>query len=1135
MYLYFNSDGVLKEIINDSALRQGSTNVNKVYAYFENENIVNSTFKQDNWETVRYETSQETSQIPYNENRKLLFFKYFTSYLFHCYTYTSTDLSVSGNHKLTIIGIIDASTQAAEGRVYYNIEESDIIVDSDITLAQFDYLIDYVGTFQGQINTKADKTYVDSENDAQDVLITNNTNNTIKSVLDSVVDGVFTTTLTKENDTTLSSLVDLKNTFYVKSLVYSKKEADNKFLTSAELNNYLTIASASETYETKVDSASKLDEAKAYTDTNVATLNEKNTTQDTAITNAQDKADSAYTLASGKTTGYTFDTYLAMKTALASATNSVYKVGDSLFIKETNMPDYWVSKVNSVSSGDYGYYEVDILESDMQEYQKITDNTLTTTSKTIPGSINELNSLKAPVSTTQTKTDNTLTTTNKTIAGGINENKASIDTLSDEVISNVGKLQQIDLVGTLAGGVITFTTSDTYTLKENCTYELDLHFNVAGNIDLDNTMLCVINGTTINLQNILNNSGTMKVRDMLQVQKYTNAVGYRWIFNAVYNTVNSAGFFGIPATIVKSDIMPMSDEQLLDIVGGVAPNTYENGQLIYINSVGAGNGYKIGHTYKLVFDYASDTFTTVDVSLTQDLNASEVKYDNSTSGLTATTTQTAIDELNTKIETASGNIYGVKFYGSNTTGVRTDSAVGLSVNAGVDSEVVVNDFDKIVEELNLFEKISDVDLSGNTNYFIKVKKHYISITKGTDTTGDYVWFRFSMTNHSGFEVPYCFLREDGTIREYCYLSAYKGCYDDNQNICSAPTIITHDTTNDIYTAKYTLATRNRNGCNNDMDVMETKAEANGYTLETYAEYTMFADLMFIIEGVRDSQIMNYGVMNPSRIDPVARSFNSHTETTSTVIPASTAFVIYCEGDRTSYYKVGDVIEAVSEADGFYYGGNRIITGSTYDSTNNYTTITCGKNATDDAGWTWTTNTYVQAIENIGKTDNVLASIGSETSRTSGYNHFKEYGREDSYGTIWENCAGSFRNGLDLYLTKDYTQFKNTYRVITNTKYEKVISGFASSSTEGYTKDRTYYKGVGITTELGGSSGTYYADYYWIGSSLGTDYSATMYVGARAGAGSNCGTSTLTVRSRLGDAWWDSGCRLSATLRLGGWW
>src|SRR5574344_686450 len=496
MYLYFDKNGILKEVINDSALRQGSDAVNKVYAYFEGDRIINGVYfnilRNGDTSPIRHAyTTLETSQIPYSASRTLNYFKYFVNYNFYTYTFDSTDLAVDGVLKLTIQAYDNADAVFALGLVLLSVEASAVAITGEITVSEYQDLLKSIANCP---TWSALENYIGlSRSDLQGLTFAN-----VKAYIDSyhvagvdntMLTGVLTTAVTLNNGTRKSSSIDLSNSFYLKGLTYSKKEADNRFLASGELNDYLTIASASETYETKVDSASKLTEAKSYTDTNVATLNAKDLSQDTAIETAQSKADNAYTLASGKTTGYTFDTYLAMKTALASATNSVYKVGDSLFIKETNMPDYWVSKVNSVASGEYGFYEVDILESDMQEYQKITDNTLTTTTKTIPGSINELNNLKAPISTTQTKTDNTLTTTNKTVSGAINENKTSIDTLSDEVIANVGKLQQIDLTGTLSGSVITFETSDTYTLKENTTYELDLHFNVAGAIDNSYSMV----------------------------------------------------------------------------------------------------------------------------------------------------------------------------------------------------------------------------------------------------------------------------------------------------------------------------------------------------------------------------------------------------------------------------------------------------------------------------------------------------------------------------------------------------------------------------------------------------------------------------------------------------------------------
>lgn len=66
----------------------------------------------------------------------------------------------------------------------------------------------------------------------------------------------------------------------------------------------------------------------------------------------------------GKQTAYVFETEAAMQTALASAGKDKYKIGNQLLIKATDVPDYWVSAVNETKSGNYGYYEISILETE---------------------------------------------------------------------------------------------------------------------------------------------------------------------------------------------------------------------------------------------------------------------------------------------------------------------------------------------------------------------------------------------------------------------------------------------------------------------------------------------------------------------------------------------------------------------------------------------------------------------------------------------------------------------------------------------------------------------------------------------------------------------------------------------------
>ena len=88
MYLYFNRNGVLKEIINDTALRQGNDNYNAIYCYFEDITYLGKEFwfrykLNDGTLFPRVETTTKiTKEIPFDNKRDLKYFKYFKSYNF---------------------------------------------------------------------------------------------------------------------------------------------------------------------------------------------------------------------------------------------------------------------------------------------------------------------------------------------------------------------------------------------------------------------------------------------------------------------------------------------------------------------------------------------------------------------------------------------------------------------------------------------------------------------------------------------------------------------------------------------------------------------------------------------------------------------------------------------------------------------------------------------------------------------------------------------------------------------------------------------------------------------------------------------------------------------------------------------
>lgn len=90
-----------------------------------------------------------------------------------------------------------------------------------------------------------------------------------------------------------------------------------------------------------------LAQAKKDTESSISTIN-------TNVSNAQSKADSAYSLAGeaksiaeGKSKAFVYNTYTDMVNDLLAANNEKFNVGDNLLIIQTNVPDYWISSIGN--------------------------------------------------------------------------------------------------------------------------------------------------------------------------------------------------------------------------------------------------------------------------------------------------------------------------------------------------------------------------------------------------------------------------------------------------------------------------------------------------------------------------------------------------------------------------------------------------------------------------------------------------------------------------------------------------------------------------------------------------------------------------------------------------------------------
>lgn len=141
----------------------------------------------------------------------------------------------------------------------------------------------------------------------------------------------------------------------------------------------------------------------------------------------------------GKSSTKTYENYSNFVTAVMGMDATALKVGDNILIKQLNVPDMWVYKVNETKVtytytddasiilelakdsglvvGHYTFAKLETQKVDLSEYQTKTDNSLTTTAKTVVGGINELKGAIDDVVDGTTPVEKANTATSATSAG----------------------------------------------------------------------------------------------------------------------------------------------------------------------------------------------------------------------------------------------------------------------------------------------------------------------------------------------------------------------------------------------------------------------------------------------------------------------------------------------------------------------------------------------------------------------------------------------------------------------------------------------------------------------------------------------------------------------------------------------
>ena len=150
MYIYLDKQGVVKEIINDEALRQSASNVNEIYVYYEGlqETDIGSVLATYGLpdgtitDEMQVATQTQESEIPYNAERDLKFFQYYKAYAFYHFAIADLALSQEGVVRLMIrLAQKDGEYIKVAGLICFDVEGELVKEDHGVSLAQYNYLV----------------------------------------------------------------------------------------------------------------------------------------------------------------------------------------------------------------------------------------------------------------------------------------------------------------------------------------------------------------------------------------------------------------------------------------------------------------------------------------------------------------------------------------------------------------------------------------------------------------------------------------------------------------------------------------------------------------------------------------------------------------------------------------------------------------------------------------------------------------------------------------------------------------------------------------------------------------------------------------------------------------------------------
>ena len=441
-------------------------------------------------------------------------------------------------------------------------------------------------------------------------------------------------------------------------------------------------------------------------------------------------------------------------------------------------------------------------------------------------------------------------------------------------------------------------------------------------------------------------------------------------------------------------------------------------------------------------------------------------------------------------------IFGVNFSGSASAGTRVGAAKDFVFTPGTDTSAGQNSFDAVYPWAGMRRCCCTLNADGTVKVnAYKGQPGYIEDGTNGEVLVEIPLFyvsgmldvapSISMSMLPGYRAPRKFLNADGSLKQKCYVRAFPGSIGTDSKL--------HSIAGAVPTG----------GQNITQFLNSARKWGDTYSVGTSADFEVLAYLMIVVYGTRHAQSKINGCVS---LYGTNIAVAAATDNAASVVVAKSAGI---EPGMVISIGTGDENETIAK--------RRIVTSvETIDGDATNVKV----NFDGDPVTTTTDHKVWRIMQSTGTANSVIATCGSPVSNTDGRHSFVFYGVENPlYGNQWRfECDWKLVDGVPYWCDDPakYSWTSNDGYIALDTM-AMPDEGWATALQQ---DDRA--PSVQITKSVGGSSGTYLADYFWINKS-GTRIARR---GGSSFDGGAAGPFDLYLNSAAGVAWWYIGGDLS---------